>query len=302
MAFTMAKRHVHVLDSYISYVDTRAGEDTIIWLHGNPSSSYIWRHMFPKVSSFARGLAPDLLGYGNSGKHPHHVYTFNEHYRYFCAWMDAVKVSGPLIFICHEFGSMLAFRWCSLYPDRVKAIIHMESIPAPLDSIDDLGSKEAANTFWAMRTDPAMEEKVIRDNAFLESWIGDLTTACKHFNNKDAEMYRQPFTKEGEGRRPMLTAAQQMPLTSEGPEDVINLVFAYNQWLKQSNNVPKLYLHTNGGLGTFAWNKACDWPNQKRVDIKGSHHVPQEGAPDQVTAAILAFIREHVEYKSVIVK
>lgn len=288
----MKKRRVKVLDSYISYIDTRAGEDIVIFVHGNPSSSYVWRHVIPHVQGHARCLAPDLLGFGDSGKEPSHQYRFEDQYRYFCAWLESIKLDGDYIFVCQELGSMIAFHWCSKHPEKVKAIVYLEPVVAPLTSIDDLIPKSARELYNKVRHDKETQEKALSDNYFLESVLSDIAINRK-LSDFDLKMYRQPFMKQGEPRRPMITAVQELPLENEGPNDVINIVKNYQSWLSTSEEIPKLYINAEPGLlSTFTQETTKAWPNQIKVTVPGKHLV-QEESHEAVSRALLDFIKDH---------
>ena len=296
MAFSHMKRRVCVLDSYISYSDTRAGEDTVIFLHGNPTSSFVWRRIVPKVQGVARCLSPDLLGFGDSGKEPRHSYRFADHYRYFCAWIDSIKVEGKYIFVCHELGSMLAFHWCSQNENKVKAIIHMESIVAPLRSYNDFGTKLAADLYKEMRHDGEAADKVLQDNHFLEAC---LTAINNNTNSTLSEVelaaYREPFSKPDESRMATLTGVHEIPIIGEGPNDVIAIVTSYSEWLANTD-IPKLFIFARPGtLSKFGQEMTKEWKNQVTVSVTGNH-VPQEECPDEIAKAIVKFIKRMESY------
>ncbi len=298
MAFAYKKRRIKVLDSYISYIDTRAGEDLVVFLHGNPLSSYVWRKVIPRVQGVARCISPDLLGMGDSGKEPHNAYRFDDHYRYFSVWIDSLKLDGKYIFVCHELGSMIAFRWCMEHEDKVKAIIHMESICGPFPSYDDIGPQVASEFYRNMRHNSESEEKVIQNNYFLEMCLSEMTLTRK-LTDVDMESYRKPYTKAGESRRPTLTGVKELPVTGDGPEDVIKITQSYHDWMVKSDNIPKLYIHSEPGLfSNYIKKLTADWSNQLVVNVKG-RHVPQEESPEDIGRVIVDFIKdlEMAEYE-----
>ena len=276
------RRRVAVLDSEMAYAEAGSGAPAIVFLHGNPTSSYLWRNVIPHLADLGRCLAPDLIGMGESGKAG--AYRFADHARYLDAWFEAVVAEAKVVLVGHDWGGGLGFHWARRNPDRVAGIAYMETIVAPL-SWDDW-PEQARGIFQAMRSS-AGEELVLQKNLFVErilpgSILRDLT---------DAEMaaYRAPFAEPGESRRPTLTWPRQIPLDGE-PADVVAAVEAYARWLSAAQ-VPKLFVNADpGAILLGRQREACRaWPNQREVTVKGRHFV-QEDSPAEIGRAIADFV------------
>jgi haloalkane dehalogenase len=276
------RRRVAVLDSEMVYAEAGAGAPAIVFLHGNPTSSYLWRNVIPHLADLGRCLAPDLIGMGESGKAG--AYRFVDHARYLDAWFEAVVVEAKVVLMLHDWGGGLGFHWARRNPDRVAGIAYTETIVAPLSW--DQWPEQARGIFQAMRS-PAGEEMVLQKNLFVErilpgSILRDLT---------DAEMaaYRAPFAEPGESRRPTLTWPRQIPIDGE-PADVVAAVEAYARWLSAAQ-VPKLFVNADpGAILVGAQREACRaWPNQREVTVKGRHFV-QEDSPAEIGRALADFV------------
>jgi len=273
------RKRIAVLDSEIAYVDTGEG-DPVVFLHGNPTSSYLWRNVIPEVEGGARCLAPDLVGMGDSGKAPDGSYRFVDHARYLDAWIEAVGLTSNITFVCHDWGSALAFHWAHRHPDRIKGIAYMEAIVGPLTW--DTWPEAAARIFQGMRSD-AGEGMVLENNVFVErilpgSIIRDLT-------DEEMDVYRRPYLESGESRRPTLTWPREIPIEGE-PADVHEIATAYSKWLA-SSEIPKLFINAEpGAILTGEQREFCrTWPNQKEVTVKGNHFI-QEDSPSEIGSAI----------------
>jgi haloalkane dehalogenase len=273
------RKRIAVLDSEIAYVDTGEG-DPVVFLHGNPTSSYLWRNVIPEVEGGARCLAPDLIGMGDSGKAPDGSYRFVDHARYIDAWIEAVGLTSNITFVCHDWGSALAFYWAHRHPDRMKGIAYMEAIVGPLTW--DTWPEAAARIFQGMRSD-AGEGMVLEKNVFVErilpgSIIRDLT-------DEEMDVYRRPYLESGESRRPTLTWPREIPIDGE-PADVHEIATAYSKWLA-SSDTPKLFINAEpGAILTGEQREFCrTWPNLKEVTVKGNHFI-QEDSPAEIGSAI----------------
>ncbi|CAN0276707.1 unnamed protein product [Discosporangium mesarthrocarpum] len=263
--------------------------DAIIFLHGNPTSSYLWRNIMPHLAGFGRCIAPDLIGMGDSDKLPDSGpdrYRYVEHRDYLFALLDRLDLGDRVTLVIHDWGSALGFDWAHRHPDRVRAIAYMEAIVAPRTWAD--WPERARPAFEALRS-PKGEAMVLDENFFVErmlpgSILRDLT---------DAEMaeYRRPFAEPGEGRRPTLTWPRQIPIDGE-PADVDKIVAAYAEWLAQSADLPKLFVNAEPGaiLGDGASRDLCRrWPNQTEVTVSGSHFI-QEDSPVEIGQAIAGWL------------
>jgi haloalkane dehalogenase len=284
------RKRVGVLDSAMTYVDTGAGQGPVVVLiHGNPTSSYLWRNVIPHVAPPARCLAPDLIGMGASDKNPSSNYTFADHARYLDAWFDAVLPATPqgVVLVVHDWGGALGFHWARRHPERIAGLAYMETIVAPIASWDDW-PENARNIFQAMRS-PDGETIILEKNLFVE---GILPRAIlRKLSPEEHARYRAPFREPGESRRPTLTWPRQIPIAGE-PKDVAALADAYAAWLAQSP-VPKLFVNAEpGSILTGRQRDICRrFPNQTEITVKGAHFI-QEDSPHEIGAAVAKFLRK----------
>ena len=273
-------RHtVNVLDSEMTHVDTGDG-DPVVFLHGNPTLSYLWRNVIPHLSGQARCLAPDLIGMGDSGKAPGGSYRFADHARYLDAWFDALGLTERVVLVGHDWGSALGFDWACRHPERVKGVAYMEGIVRPMRW--DEWPEQARNIFQAMRS-PAGEEIVLQKNVFVERVLP--ASIMRTLSDEEFAVYRRPYLEPGESRRPTLTWPRQIPLDGE-PADVVELTQRYADWLATSD-LPKLFINAEPGIIlTGPQRDFCrTWPNQREVTVRGLHFI-QEDSPDEVGHAL----------------
>ena len=278
------RRRVALLDSELAYVDTGAG-DPIVFLHGNPTSSYLWRNVIPHVAGLGRCLAPDLVGMGDSGKAPAGAYRFADHARYLDAWFEALGLARNVVLVVHDWGSALGFHWARRHPERVRGIAYMEAIVRPVTWAE--WPEAARKIFQAMRS-PAGEEMVLQKNVFVERILP--ASVLRGLTPEELERYRAPYREPGESRRPTLTWPRQIPIDGE-PADVVAIVEAYAAWLAASP-VPKLFVNADPGtILTGSPRESCRaWPNQEEVTVRGAHFI-QEDSPDEIGRALAAFVR-----------
>ena len=278
------RRRVRVLDTELAFVDTGAG-DPVVFLHGNPTSSYLWRNVIPHVAGGARCLAPDLVGMGDSGKAPGGSYRFVDHARYLDAWFDALGLDRNVTLVLHDWGSALGFHWARRHPERVRGLAYMEALVRPMTWQE--WPEPARKIFQAMRS-PAGEEVVLAKNVFVERLLP--ASVLRGLTPEEMERYRAPYREPGESRRPTLTWPRQIPLDGE-PADVAEIARAYADWLVRSP-VPKLFVNGDPGfLATGAVRDFCrTLPNQQEVTVKGTHFL-QEDSPDEIGRAVAAFVR-----------
>lgn len=278
------RKRVSVLDSEMAYVDSGAG-DPIVFLHGNPTSSYLWRNIIPELDGLGRCLAPDLLGMGGSGKAPDGSYRFVDHARYLDAWFDAVGVGSNVTLVVHDWGSALGFHWAHRHADRVKGLIYMEAIVRPMTW--DEWPDQARPIFQAMRS-PAGDEMILEKNVFVERILP--ASVLRRLSAEEMESYRAPFKEPGEGRRPTLTWPREIPVDGQ-PADVDRIVGDYAQWLAACD-IPKLFINAKpGSILTGAPREFCrTWPHQEEITVPGIHFI-QEDAPAEIGKAAAAFIR-----------
>jgi haloalkane dehalogenase len=276
------RRRVGVLDTEMSYVDTGHG-DPIVFLHGNPTSSYLWRNIIPYLSGHGRCLAPDLVGMGRSGKSPNEAYRFLDHARYLDAWFDAVGVTHNVTLVLHDWGSALGFYRAYRHPEQIKAIAYMEAILQPRRWADFREGRDGM--FRAMRSEEG-EHLVLDQNFFIETVLP--RSIIRQLNEVEMEAYRAPF-RERAARLPTLVWPRELPIEGE-PADVVAIVTQYGEWLEKSD-LPKLLISAEPGSILIGRGLAfCrSWPNQHEVKVKGIHFV-QEDAPDEIGAALRAFV------------
>ena len=278
------RRRVRVLDTEMSYVDAGRGAP-VVFLHGNPTSSYLWRNVIPHVLPHARCLAPDLVGMGESGRAPAGSYRFVDHARYLDAWFDAVGIERDVTLVVHDWGSALGFHWASRHRDRVRGIAYMEALVRPVTW--DEWPEPARKIFQAMRS-PAGEEIVLQKNVFVERILP--LSVLRGLTEEEMAVYRRPYREPGESRRPTLTWPREIPIDGE-PADVVAIADAYARWLADSS-VPKLFVNADPGvILTGPQREFCRrWPRQTEITVPGSHFL-QEDSPHEIGAAIAAFVR-----------
>jgi haloalkane dehalogenase len=279
------RRRMAVLDSVMSCVQTGVGTTNIVFLHGNPTSSYLWRNVIPHLAGLGRSLAPDLIGMGESGASAAGNYDFAEHARYLDAWFDAVVPQGPVVLVVHDWGGALGFDWARRHPARVAGIAYMETIVAPF-AWDDWPER-ARGIFQAMRS-PAGEEMVLDKNVFVERILP--ASVLRGLGEAEMAVYRKPFAQVGEGRRPTLTWPREIPIEGE-PAAMVEVVEASGRWLAESA-VPKLFVNADpGSILVGRQREVCRaWPNQTEITVAGSHFI-QEDSPAEIGVAVANFIR-----------
>lgn len=272
-------RTVPVLDSHMVYVELGSGPP-IVFLHGNPTSSYLWRDVIPHVEGLGRILAPDLIGMGASGPATDGSYRFVDHARYLDAWLEAVGATENVTLVIHDWGSGLGFHWARRHPTAVRAIAYMEAIVMPV-TWDDW-PEAARGIFQAMRSD-AGEEIILEKNVFVERILP--SAVLRQLTDEEMDAYRAPFAEPGESRRPTLTWPREIPIDGE-PPDMVEIVRAYAGWLSTSE-VPKLFINAEPGSILVGAQRdfARSWPNQREVTVTGSHFL-QEDSPHEIGEAI----------------
>ena len=276
------RKRISILDSEMAYVDVGEGQP-IVFLHGNPTSSYLWRNIIPHVESQGRCLAPDLIGMGNSGKAPNGSYRFVDHARYLDAWFDALDLDN-VILVVHDWGSGLGFDWAHRHPERIQGIAYMEAIVQPVTWED--WPDNARAIFQAMRS-PAGEDIILNKNVFVERILP--ASILRKLTDDEMEVYRRPFKEAGESRRPTLTWPRQIPVDGE-PADVVAIVESYSKWLANAS-LPKLFINAQpGSILIGRQREFCrSWPNQEEITVKGLHFI-QEDSPDEIGATIARFV------------
>jgi len=287
-AFPYQKQRRRVRGREMAYVEVGQG-DPIVLLHGNPTSSYLWRNVLPHLQPLGRCIAPDLIGMGDSDKLPDSgpsSYRFVEHRRYLDALLEALDVRERVTFVIHDWGSALGFDWANRHREAVKGIAYMEAIVVPQrwDHWDKFGMRPALQ---GLRSE-AGEEMVLKNNFFIEQILPK--AILRTLSAEEMAEYRRPFAEPGEGRRPTLTWPRQIPIEGE-PADVVAIVSASAEWLKTSN-VPKLFVKAAPG-GILAGGADLDFvrrlPAQTKVTVAGIHYV-QEDSPEEIGRAIAGWM------------
>jgi haloalkane dehalogenase len=281
------KKSIEVLGRRMAYIDEGEGAP-VVFAHGNPTSSYLWRNVMPACRGLGRLIACDMIGMGDSEKLPDSGpdrYTYAEQRRYLFALWEKLGIEKDVVLVLHDWGSALGFDWANRHRDRVQGIAYMESFVMPL-AWDDF-PEFARDLFRAFRS-PAGEDLILRDNAFVEQVLP--STILRRLTDAEMAEYRRPFRNAGEDRRPTLTWPRQIPLGGE-PADVVKVVRDYSQWLAQGT-VPKLYIHGEpGALDNGRPREFCrKWSNQKEVTVKGVHFL-QEDSAAEIGAAVADFVR-----------
>ncbi len=279
------RKRIAVAGTEIAYIDTGAG-DPIVLLHGNPTSSYLWRNVIPHLAGLGRCLAPDLAGMGQSGKAPDGSYRFVDHARYLDGWFAALGLTQKIALVVHDWGSALGFYWACRNRAAVKGIAYMEAIVTPLRW--DEWPENARNIFQLMRS-PAGEELVLEKNIFVERILPG--AILRELTEEEMAAYRKPWLEPGESRRPMLTWPREIPVDG-APADVTAIVNDYSQWLRTEPALPKLFV--NGEPGAILIGRQREycrkWPNQREVTVAGAHFI-QEDSPHQIGEAIAGWFK-----------
>lgn len=279
------KQHREALGRKMAYVEVGQG-DPIVFLHGNPTSSYLWRNIIPYLADLGRCIAPDLIGMGDSEKLPEsgpNSYTFVEHRRYLDALLAELGVERQVTLVVHDWGSALGFDWANRHRDAVKGIAYMEAIVQPLTWAQ--WNEQARSIFQGFRS-PAGEKMILERNLFVEAVLPG--SIQRKLTDAEMEEYRRPYQEPGESRRPTLTWPRQIPVDGE-PADVTEIVSQYAAWLAASP-LPKLFINAEpGAILTGSQRAFCrTWPNQTEITVPGSHFI-QEDSPDQIGEALAAW-------------
>ena len=276
------KKKILINNKNIAYVDSGSG-DPIIFLHGNPTSSYLWRNITPHLETQGRCISIDLIGMGDSDKLDNpdeNSYLFEEHYHYISAAIESLTDDENISFVIHDWGSALGFNWCFNNPDSVKGIAYMEAIVKEMTWED--WDNDAKSIFQGFRSD-AGESLVLEKNYFIEKVLpGSIIRAL---SSDEMNEYRRPFLNSGEDRRPTLSWPREIPIEGQ-PRNVCEIVNQYAEWM-QTNDIPKLFINAEpGAITTGRIREFCrSWKNQTEVTVKGKHFV-QEDSPDEIGKAI----------------
>ena len=277
------KKYQDVNGKKIAYVEVGEG-DPIILLHGNPTSSYLWRNVIPELEGKGRIIAPDLIGQGDSDKLPAEDgpdrYNFLTAYNYLAGLLDAIGATEKVTLVIHDWGSALGFYWAQQHPNALRGIAYMEGIVCPV-TWDDW-PESARGIFRGFRSDKG-EELILQRNMFIEAVLP--SSVIRGLGEEEMAHYRKPFDTP-DNRQPTLNWPRQIPINGEPPE-MVALVESYGQWMANNDKLPKLFV--NAEPGSILTGKARDfcrsWPNQTEVTVKGTHFI-QEDSPEEIGQAV----------------
>jgi haloalkane dehalogenase len=282
------KRYAQVDGERMAYIDVGEG-DPIVFAHGNPTSSYLWRNVMPHLEGLGRLIACDMIGMGDSDKlepaGPDR-YSYAEQRHYLFALWEQLGIERNVVLVIHDWGSALGFEWARTHPEAVQGIAYMEAIVTPTRWDD--WPDDARGIFQGFRS-PAGEEMVLEKNLFVEGVLP--AAVLRDLTDEEMAVYRAPYAQPGESRRPTLTWPRMIPVEGE-PADVVETVERSAAWLAQSQ-VPKLFVNAEPGA-ILARGRARQlvrsWPNQTEVTVSGIHFI-QEDSPHEIGAAVADFVR-----------
>ena len=270
----------------MSYIDEGDG-DAIVFQHGNPTSSYLWRNIMPYMEGQGRLIACDLIGMGDSEKLSNSgpdSYTYFEQRDFLFKLLEKLNIGDNVIFVIHDWGSALGFDWSYQNQERVQGIAYMEGIVKPVTW--DEWPERATKVFKGFRSE-AGESMVLDKNIFVERVLP--SSIMRDLSEEEMDEYRRPFLNPGEDRRPTLSWPRQIPIQGE-PKEVVEVVENYSNWLS-SSDLPKLFINADpGSILTGKQREFCrSWPNQEEVTVKGTHFM-QEDSPDEIGKAVSRFV------------
>ena len=281
------KKYAEINNKKMAYIDEGNG-DTFLFLHGNPTSSYLWRNIAPHVEDIGRVVIPDLIGMGDSEKLDgvdNEGYKYHGQYGYLTGLLDTLELGNDIHLIIHDWGSAMGFQFARENPDRVKSITYMEAIVMPLTW--EQWPDAATKIFQLFRSD-AGEELVLEKNFFVERIL--LADSATGYTDEEKAEYIRPFLEEGEDRRPTLTWPRQIPLDGE-PNAVVEEVRKNAEFLKDSE-IPKLFINANPGSILVGEQRefARTWKNQTEITVSGNHFI-QEDSSEEIGTALRDFVK-----------
>ena len=284
----MDKKKISIDGKEIAYHQQGSGEP-IVFLHGNPTSSYLWRNITPYLHDQASCISMDLIGMGDSDKLDNpdtNSYRFEEHFYYVEKAIKALTNNEKITLVVHDWGSALGFHWSYKHPELIKGIAYMEAIVKEM-TWDDW-DKNAKSIFQGFRSD-AGEDLVLEKNYFVEKVLPG--SIIRTLDADEMNEYRRPFLSSGEDRRPTLSWPREIPIEGE-PGNVCQIVNEYAEWMK-TNNIPKLFINAEpGAITTGKIRDFCrSWKNQTQVTVKGIHFI-QEDSPDEIGKALSKWYKE----------
>ncbi|MEZ5572607.1 MAG: haloalkane dehalogenase [Halioglobus sp.] len=286
-AMPYEKKYQEVHGKRIAYVEVGAG-DPIVLLHGNPTSSYLWRNVIPQLQGRGRVIAPDLIGQGDSEKLPASEgperYSFMVAYQYLEGLLHALDADSNVTLVIHDWGSALGFYWAQQHPSAVRGIAYMEGIVCPMSWED--WPEGARGIFQGFRSDKG-EDLVLQRNKFVEAVLP--SSVMRTLGEEEMQYYRAAFSTPDD-RQPTLNWPRQIPIAGEPPQ-MVELVSAYGKWLEGATNLPKLFINAEpGSILTGRQREYCrSWPNQQEVTVKGTHFI-QEDSPVEIGQAVAQWL------------
>lgn len=286
-AAELPKQYATVHGKRMAYFEAGEG-DPIVFLHGNPTSSYLWRNIIPHVQNLGRCIAPDMIGMGDSDKLENagpESYRFVEHRQYLDALLEQLGVASNVTLVIHDWGSALGFDWANRHRNAMKGVCYMEAIVRPVTWQE--WPDAARPVFQGFRSENG-EAMVLEKNVFVERVLPG--SVIRKMSDEEMAVYRRPFAEPGEGRHPTLTWPRQIPISGE-PADVVAIAQDYADWLAQSQ-MPKLFVNAEpGAILTGPQREFCRaWPNQTEVTVKGSHFI-QEDSPHEIGEALRSWLQ-----------
>jgi len=284
----MDKKYKEILGKRMAYLDSGAGQ-SIVFLHGNPASSFLWRNITPYVEDIGRIVVPDLIGMGDSEKlegTDNPDYQYHGQYKYLSTLLDELDLGEEINLVIHDWGSAMGFQYARENADKIKSITFMEAIVMPLTW--NQWPENARNIFQLMRSD-AGEEIVLEKNVFVERIL--LNDSANGFSDEEKAEYIRPFINAGEDRRPTLTWPRQIPIDGS-PEAVINEVIKNGEFHKNSD-IPKLFINADPGSILIGEQREFvrTWNNLEEITVKGNHFI-QEHSPNEIGKALSEFINK----------
>ena len=281
------KRYIEIGGKRIAYVECGSGEP-IVFQHGNPTSSFLWRNILPALAPYGRCIAMDLPGMGDSEKlisNGSESYRFRDHAAYFDSFLKAMGVAQNVTLVLHDWGSALGFDWARRNPQAIKALAYMEAIVTPLGWED--WPEAIRNLFKEIRS-PVGENLILERNFFIEKILPG--SIIRQLNTEEMAEYRRPFLRSGEDRRPTLSWPRELPIDGK-PADVVAVVTNYAQWLSASK-IPKLFINAEPGAILIGRQREfCrSFPNQSEITVPGIHFI-QEDSPNEIATALIEWYK-----------
>lgn len=283
------EKHFKVVNGKrLAYIEEGHG-DPIVLLHGNPTSSYLWRNVIPELTASGRVIAPDLIGQGDSEKlsvsEGPGRYTFEVAYEYLAGLLSELDAEQNVVLVGHDWGSALGFHWATNHPDMVRGIAYMEALVSPVEWSE--WPEAARGIFQGFRSEKG-EDLVLTRNLFVEAVLPN--SVIRKLTDEEMGHYRAPFSTPDD-RQPTLNWPRQIPIDGE-PVEMVQLVSEYGRWLEESVTLPKLFINAEpGSILVGRQREYCrSWPNQKEVTVPGKHFI-QEDSPSKIGKAIAEWLK-----------